>query len=385
MSNRVDPDLHRKIARFGNIDVSTCMNCGNCTAVCSLADKSASFPRKDIHYLQIGLKDKLLQSADPWLCYYCGDCSDSCPRDANPGEIMMATRRYLTAQYDWTGLATKMYVSKIWEIGAIAFVGLIVAALFYFFHGPMITTHTELNTFAPVEWVEFGDLIMAGILSFFLLSNAFRMSHFIMKGEKGLKIPISLFIKELPTIVTNFATQKRWRQCNNPVNNHWLRHLLLVSGYVTMLTLIIVFLRWFQTDLVHPIWHWTRILGYYATGVLLYATSSMMLSRLKKNDQIHKFTEPSDWIFLVLLFLTSLSGIVVHFFRLAGWPLITYYTYVIHLMIAVPMLVVEVPFGKWAHLLYRPLAIYLTNIIEKAKAFPDKKATKKKTESPVAV
>ncbi len=37
----------------------------------------------------------------------------------------------------------------------------------------------------------------------------------------------------------------------------------------------------------------------------------------------------------------------------------TYVMYMVHLAIAVPMLVVEVPFGKWAHLLYRPLAMYV--------------------------
>jgi hypothetical protein len=40
----------------------------------------------------------------------------------------------------------------------------------------------------------------------------------------------------------------------------------------------------------------------------------------------------------------------------------TYVLYVVHLAIAVPMLAVEVPFGKWAHLLYRPLAIYIAAI-----------------------
>jgi heterodisulfide reductase subunit C/quinone-modifying oxidoreductase subunit QmoC len=40
--------------------------------------------------------------------------------------------------------------------------------------------------------------------------------------------------------------------------------------------------------------------------------------------------------------------------------------YVVHLMIAVPMLTVEVPFGKWAHLLYRPLAVYLAAVQAKA-------------------
>jgi hypothetical protein len=36
------------------------------------------------------------------------------------------------------------------------------------------------------------------------------------------------------------------------------------------------------------------------------------------------------------------------------------------LIIAVAMLVIEVPFGKWAHMLYRPLAVYLNAVQEKA-------------------
>ena len=57
---------------------------------------------------------------------------------------------------------------------------------------------------------------------------------------------------------------------------------------------------------------------------------------------------------------------MVHVLRLGGFPLSTYYMYVIHLMIAVPMLVIEVPFGKWAHLAYRPLVIYLMRVKERA-------------------
>jgi len=56
----------------------------------------------------------------------------------------------------------------------------------------------------------------------------------------------------------------------------------------------------------------------------------------------------------------------MHVVRLAGWPVGTYVIYVIHLAIAVPMLVIEVPFGKWSHLFYRPLAVFLTLVREKA-------------------
>ena len=91
-----------------------------------------------------------------------------------------------------------------------------------------------------------------------------------------------------------------------------------------------------------------------------------MISRRKKEVEIHKHSEFSDWLFLILLFLTTLTGIIMHAFRLGGMPLATYYSYVVHLAIAVPMLVIEVPFGKWAHLMYRPLALYLKAVKESA-------------------
>jgi len=53
------------------------------------------------------------------------------------------------------------------------------------------------------------------------------------------------------------------------------------------------------------------------------------------------------------------TGILVHVFRYAGWPWPTYAIYLIHVMAMVAMLDVEVGIGKWMHLIYRPLAMYL--------------------------
>jgi hypothetical protein len=72
--------------------------------------------------------------------------------------------------------------------------------------------------------------------------------------------------------------------------------------------------------------------------------------------------------------MVTLSGILVHIFRYQGLALATYYTYVIHMALLVPMLVLEVPFGKWSHLAYRPLAIYFQQVkqaaVEKAALVP---------------
>jgi quinone-modifying oxidoreductase subunit QmoC len=74
-----------------------------------------------------------------------------------------------------------------------------------------------------------------------------------------------------------------------------------------------------------------------------------------------------------MLFLTTLTGILVHIFRISGMVPQTYYTFVIHLAILVPMLVVEVPFSKWSHLAYRPFATYFYNLINSARMLEEKK------------
>ena len=360
MKDGVDSKLYEEVAKFGARDMEICMQCGTCSASCPLSSGTNSFPRKIYRYLQLGLKDKLLKSPAPWLCYYCGDCNTDCPRGAEPAETMMATRRWLTAQYDWTGLARRFYLSEVWEIGALIAVALGVIVLFCLFHGPVITERVSVNSFAPVMWIEIGDLTMAAILSAFLLSNAFRMYRFIMSDTK---VPFWLYLTEAKAFVLNFLTQKRWRQCGED-RSRWLKHFILVSGYLTMMTLVIVFIRWFQVD--DSSWHFTSIFGYYATGVLLVITVEMFRSRLKKEASIHRYSEFSDWLFLILLFFTTLTGIMMHGLRMAGWPMGTYVMYVIHLAVAVPMLIVEVPFGKWSHLFYRPLAIFLATVREKA-------------------
>jgi len=359
-NSEIDSGLSRDVARFGARDMELCMQCATCSASCPLSKGANTFPRKIYRYLQLGLKDKLLASPEPWLCYYCGECNKDCPRGAEPAETMMAVRRWLTTQYDWTGLARRFYLSEAWEIGALGAVALMVVLLFAIFHGPVITDRVSVNSFAPVMWIEIGDLAMAVVLTAFLMSNAFRMFRFIMGDTKA---PISVYIMEAKSFALHFATQKRWRECGED-RSRWLKHFILVTGYLTMMTLVIVFIRWFQVD--DSSWHFTSIFGYYATGVLLVLTAEMFRSRMRREEAIHRYSELSDWLFLILLFLTTLTGIMMHAVRLAGWPMGTYVMYVIHLAVAVPMLVVEVPFGKWSHLFYRPLAVFLTKVKEKA-------------------
>lgn len=364
MTTRVNPALLEELKEYGAVGVEKCFNCGNCTAICPLTSDEHPFPRNLIRFVQVGIEKRILASPDAWLCYYCGECSETCPKGAEPGETMMAVRRWSTAKYDWTGLARKFYTSKTWEIGSILVVAAFVVLLFVLFHGPIVTDQVELNTFAPVPVVHLLDWIMAGGLLFFLSTNLLRMHQFIMGDHPKVKASLSLYVTEAWRLVYQFFTQERFSKCDD--RRRWINHMLLVSGYVLMLVMIVVFLPWFQTDNRYPLYHPQRWLGYYATIVILYGAGEAIWGRIRKENQMHRFSHLSDWIFPILLIIGALTGIFVHIFRYLGFPLPTYYTYVIHLAFMVPMLVLEVPFGKWSHLAYRPFAIYLQSVKELA-------------------
>lgn len=361
--NSIDQNLFREVEKLGARDMEKCMQCGNCAAACPLSTGTNTFPRKIYRYLQLGLRDKLLESPEPWLCYYCGECNIDCPRGAEPAETMMATRRWLTAQFDWTGLARLFYSSPKWQVGAFLGVTLGIILLFLFGHGPVITDHVELNSFAPPHWVHRGDQIMFAILGALLISNGFRMYLGIMQG---VKVPITTYITQAPVFLLHYLTQKRWRKCGTGPSSRWLRHFLLFSGYIVMEIFIIGFLEVFQTDIVHPFWHPTRIFGYYATIALMLVSGNMLYSRwYVKEEKLHRYSDFTDVFFLILLFVSAFTGILIHIFRLSGWPIATYTIYAIHVGIVVGMLSIMLPFGKLSHLFYRPLAIFLTTLKEK--------------------
>jgi nitrate reductase gamma subunit len=285
---------------------------------------------------------------------------------------MMALRRYLTTQYDWTGISRLLYSSAAWEFGALALVAAFVALLFslprnfgfgLLHHStPQALSTVMLDKFAPSAMVHKGDIALAALLGFLLLSNALRMFRYVTQGRQ---IPLRIYFAELRQLIIQGLFQLRWKACGDGrAIKNWLRHFVLVTGYVTMFSLVVLFLPWFQVE--NSSFQWTSYLGYYATAALLITTLWIIADRIGKKSEMHRFSHLSDWLFPILLLLTALSGILVNVFRIANLPMATYVTYEVHLMIAVPMLAVEVPFGKWAHLIYRPLAIYLAGAIQKA-------------------
>ena len=362
MAIRVNAGFIDTLSRYGAEDVQLCYQCGDCSTICPHADDVYKFPRKSMRQMQMGIEERIETTLEPWLCYYCGQCSEQCPREADPGETMMSLRRWLISRYDITGIAAQFFKSKVSEILFIVIIALLTGAflMFYGFTGGNIQIYDGEGAFLPSHFIHTFDLTIGGIMAFFLLINAIRMWYFTMIKGKAFPIPWWLYITEIWELPWHFFTQKRYAECESEnkekFNMPWLVHLGLMLGYVTMLLLVMVFIEPLQAG-PEIVWS-AHIFGYLATVGLLVGTIYFIRSRTRKKDYVqYKKSHSTDWAFIILLFIIVITGVAQHIFHRTGLYVIANYTYVVHLMAVVPWLL-RMPFTKWAHLVYRPLAMY---------------------------
>jgi nitrate reductase gamma subunit len=109
------------------------------------------------------------------------------------------------------------------------------------------------------------------------------------------------------------------------------------------------------------------LFGYLASIGLLIGTVYVLYGRLKKSQVQHRRSHSTDWMFLWLLFYMVVTGIIQHILHRAGFPEAANIAYVAHLMGVFPWLL-RMPFSKWAHMIYRPIAMYFAGIIRESAA-----------------
>ncbi|MPM24775.1 hypothetical protein SDC9_71260 [bioreactor metagenome] len=348
------------IKKFGAKDFDACFNCGTCTAICDLSDADNSFPRKMIRFTTLGIKDEIKTSLDPWLCYYCGDCSQSCPRQADPGNLMMSLRRWLTSKYDWTGLSGLLYRHMAAYI--VAFL-LIIGG---------IAGASANGVFSHEEWLHYGHLFemlaIGGVFAVILFPNIVRMWFFsVWKPTKKFKV--KHYFQALGELFIHMFTQKRSLDCDKDrLDKLWYyEHLFLVFGYLSLL-FTTVFLDWFSTE--NPI---INIFGYSVSAVIFIVTTDFVIRRIRKRSEKSKFSHPSDWFFVIWLFMMGITAFATRLFIDAGILENNFWLYLFHLTILVQWALIIVPFGKWTHFLYRSFAMYFDKVKSLSNTAPKKK------------
>ena len=357
---RVDHRLADELRELGARNISQCYSCGVCTAICPLSEEGREIPRRMVRYAVLGLRDRLERSLEPWLCYYCGECTKSCPRGADPGALMMAVRRYLITRYDFTGISRVLYRSPLAEALLAATLFLAVVLGVYFLHGPVNLERVDMESFLPAGVVDAADIAVAATLASLLLANAYRMYRLTRRGPR---LPLTAYITELvKTVPPHFFTQLRMLKCRGSVRD-WVMHALTAYGYGIVFVLVVLFLRAIHAG-VYPAAHPLRLAGYVASALLLAGAGYAIYGRARRSSVARQYSHPTDWLFLILLLLTTLTGVALHVFKYLNMPLEAYVCYAVHLGLAAPLLILEVPFAKWSHIAYRPLAIYFARLNE---------------------
>ena len=345
---KINPAFGKELNKYGALNFNACYNCGNCTAVCSLSTEDDSFPREMVRLSTLGLENDIKASLKPWECYYCGECSTNCPQEANPGELMMSLRRWLTSKYDWTGLSGLMYKSLPLSLVAfiLAFAGVITFAF--------------LVGFELEKMVHFGhyfEMIAIGTVGLvILLPNIVRMWWFTILKPKT-SVPAINYLKASGDLFVHMFTQKRALGCDDN-QFRWFEHFILVLAYLSLL-FTTVFLDWFATTSMFVI-----VLGYVESVLIFLVTVDFVSSRIKKDKAVSKNSQPSDWFFVIWLLLMGLTALMVRLFIDLNLLETNKWLYLFHLTILVQWALIIVPFGKWTHFLYRSFAMYFEKLKE---------------------
>jgi ferredoxin len=377
---QVKTEFVGELKRFGAFDVAACFNCGNCTAVCPLSKDDVNFPRRIIRYAQIGDRERLLASKEVWLCYYCGECSDTCPRQAEPGEFMASARRYAIASLDPTGISRLLYTSKLFTGLLLAGLSLLLAWILLSQGGEMRIDHPAFFEFIPVQTVHDVGLLVIFVALFFMAFGVVRLVRLLARARMQTGAPptdqhanpLRRWVAAIGKVAAEMGTERRYRTCTEEsglpwYRSRWFMHGAIMWGFLGLAVATGVdYLLLMLADKVPgqpvPLWNPTRLLGTLAGVLIVFGAVRALVSRTKRLDKYSSHTLLSDWLFLWLLLLGTLTGFVVEIaLYLPQGTVWGYIVFLVHVVMGMEI-VLLFPFTKFAHAVYRPVALLVQEL-----------------------
>jgi heterodisulfide reductase subunit C len=91
-----NPEFTQTVEKISRSIPHMCFQCGTCTGSCPSAPRSSYRIRLFVRRAVMGLEEEALTDPDLWLCTTCYSCTDRCPRDIAPTDVIMAMRNLAT-------------------------------------------------------------------------------------------------------------------------------------------------------------------------------------------------------------------------------------------------------------------------------------------------
>lgn len=81
-----------RIEHLSGQTVSSCYQCGKCTAGCPVASEMDTDPARVMRLVQLGARERVLRDEAIWLCASCETCVSRCPQACRLPRVMDALR-----------------------------------------------------------------------------------------------------------------------------------------------------------------------------------------------------------------------------------------------------------------------------------------------------
>jgi quinone-modifying oxidoreductase subunit QmoC len=379
----IKPDLGyvKEVIAAGGESLKKCYQCATCTVVCDVTGDARPFPRKEMVWAQWGLKDRLINDADVWLCHQCADCTAKCPRDAKPGEVLGAIRRTAYKAHAVPGFMGALFANTAYLPVAFLIPVVVLAAMVMLNNQPAGGSHL-LPVFGGEGFLPQGgeirfsrmlpittgiDVTFLSVAALALLSALASLRRFW--GNLEAQVPASVPRKGFGPAAAEFlgelVSHASFKKCT--VNaGRTVAHLLVFYGFIGafIATNIVLVYEWGTKfgifhELETPLAFagpglLPKLFGNVGGLAILLGALLMMNNRLAKSQD-----SPSnayDWAFLISVFLVAATGLLAEALRLMNNAGLAYPMYFIHLVF-VFYVIAYLPYSKLAHLLYRPIAI----------------------------
>lgn len=343
------------LSRRGGGDAARCFQCATCSSVCDLATPDTMFPRRQILWAQWGLVDRLAADPSIWLCHQCNDCTLRCPRDARPGDALQALRSLMIEHVGAPGWVARLVgaARTTWPI-LLGVPVLIWAAFIQAVNGFAVTqTPLAFSELVPV-WM---------IYTVFLPAAAFALVASAIGARRvwtawGAQTPRDgSLVKGLLSIVADVLLHRRFGTCG-AAKPRQLGHFLLLWGFVG--ALVTTTILGVMMDVLHvktplPQLHPVKLLGNLSAVLLVAGVIWLLVNRLA-SPRTAGTSRGYDAFFIVLVTLLVLSGVGAELGRLFLPVPVAVAAYVLHLGMVLSLFV-TFPFSKFAHALYRTLAM----------------------------
>lgn len=349
------PSFRDELVKRGGGTAARCFQCATCSSVCELATNGIPFPRRQILWAQWGLVDRLAADPSIWLCHQCNDCTARCPRDAKPGDALQAIRSLVIER-----VGAPRFMARLVGRAAVTWPLLLLVPVVFW-----AVFVNAVNGFAvPNTPLVYGDVVPIWMIwTVFVPAAAFALLAAAIGARRvwaawGNAAPRDgRLLKGLALVASDILVHRRFATCG-VARPRRPGHLLLLWGFIG--AFVTTGLLGIEMDVlgVHtplPLANPVKLLGNASAVLLAVGVLWLVVNRLG-NAVSAGASRAYDAFFLVLVVVLVFSGIGAEVARLALPVPAAIALYLLHLGMVLSLFL-TFPFSKFAHALYRTLAM----------------------------